>query len=742
MNTNPAIIYTKTDEAPALATRSLLPILRKFLQTADIRLELKDISLAGRLLAAFPERLSEDQRIEDALVELGRMVKQPDAQIIKLPNISASTAQLIAAVEELRAKGYDLPPYPEEPKDETEREIKERYDTVKGSAVNPVIRMGNSDRRVPRAVKAYARSHPHSMGTWRRDSKTHVSSMQRGDFYESEKSLTLNEAVKGSIELHAKGGEKTTLKEGLALQAGEVLDTAVMHTDELRSFISAQLTDAKERGVLFSIHLKATMMKVSDPIIFGHVVSVFFEEVFRTHQKTFEKLGIIPDTGMSSLLAKLSSLPENRRREIEADIQSVYAKQPELAMVNSDRGISNLHVPSDIIVDASMPAAIRAGGKMYAPDGSMKDMKALIPDRCYAGIYAETIDFCKKNGAFDPAIMGSVSNVGLMAEKAEEYGSHDKTFKILGDGVVRIADESGAVLLEQEVKSGDIFRACRTKDIPIRDWVKLAVARARESGDPAVFWLDSQRAHDREIIRKVELYLKEHNTEGLEIEIMAPSEATRLSLERMKEGKNTISVTGNVLRDYLTDLFPILEVGTSAKMLSIVPLIEGGGLYETGAGGSAPKHVQQFVQEGHLRWDSLGEFLAVAACLDRLAKKHGNGKIAPLAESLDRAVTRFLEENRSPSRKAGEIDNRGSHYYLARYWAEALAEQSGASTELSGRFAALAEELRRNEKAIIGELEAAQGSSVDIGGYYLPDEEKAEAAMRPSPTLNAILARH
>ncbi len=546
-------------------------------------------------------------------------------------------------------------------------------------------------------------------------------------------------------------GGKMILKEELALQAGEVLDTAVMHVDELRSFIAAQLKDAEERDVLFSVHLKATMMKVSDPIIFGHVVSVFFEEVFRRHQETFEELGIIPDTGMSSLHAKLSSLPEERRREIESDIQTVYAEQPELAMVNSDRGITNLHVPSDIIIDASMPAAIRAGGKMYAPDGSMKDMKAVIPDRSYAGIYSETIDFCKKNGAFDPAAMGSVSNVGLMAEKAEEYGSHDKTFKISGDGVVSIVDEKGAVLLEQEVKRGDIFRACRTKDIPIRDWVKLAAARARESGEPAIFWLDSQRAHDREIIRKVELYLKEHDTEGLEIHIMPPNEAVRFSLQRMKEGKNTISVTGNVLRDYLTDLFPILEVGTSAKMLSIVPLIEGGGLYETGAGGSAPKHVQQFVEEGHLRWDSLGEFLALAACLDRLANERGEGKTAPLAESLDRAVTRFLEENRSPSRKVGELDNRGSHYYLARYWAEALAEANGkapenckdgeAAAELSRRFAVLAEELRKNEKAIIGELEAAQGKAVDIGGYYLPDDEMADAAMRPSPTLNGILNR-
>lgn len=741
MSANAGIIYTRTDEAPALATRSLLPIIRTYTGSAGVDVAVRDISLAGRILAAFPERLGEGTRVEDALAELGELVEKPEANIIKLPNISASVTQINAAVRELQAKGYDIPDYPPEPKSEEEREIRARFDHVKGSAVNPVLRMGNSDRRVPKAVKEHARKHPHSMGEWSTQSKSHVASMQRGDFYGSETSVTLREATTARIELRRSTGETELLKDTLELQRGEIVDAAHMDTKELRSFIAEQIEDARTRGVLFSLHLKATMMKVSDPIIFGHVVSVFFREVFEKHGRTLAELGVSPDTGVNGILAGLEELPEAQRREIEDDIEATYAERPELAMVNSDRGITNLHVPSDVIIDASMPAAIRAGGKMWSPRNTQEDMKAVIPDRSYAGIYQETIDFCREHGAFDPATMGSVSNVGLMAQKAEEYGSHDKTFRVPADGTVRIVDAGGSLLLEQEVEEGDIFRACQVKDEPVRDWVKLAVSRARETGAPAVFWLDERRAHDAQLIRKVREYLPGHDTSGLDIRIMAPREAMRLSLERMREGKDTVSVTGNVLRDYLTDLFPILEVGTSAKMLSIVPLINGGGLFETGAGGSAPKHVQQFVEEGHLRWDSLGEFLALAASLRHLARSFGNENAEVLSSTLDRATGDLLEANKSPSRKVKELDNRGSHFYLALYWARALASQEH-NRELSGLFTPLAEELAENESTIVAELNAAQGAPVDIGGYYLPDDEKANTAMRPSPTLNGILDRY
>jgi isocitrate dehydrogenase len=738
MSSNPVIIYTKTDEAPALATRSLLPLIRTFLRPAGVEVEIRDISLAGRILAAFPDFCLSGQHVPDALAELGGLVEKPEANIIKLPNISASIPQIAAAVGELQKKGYPLPDYPEEPRTAAEKEIRARYDQVKGSAVNPVLRMGNSDRRAPKAVKEYAMRHPHSMGAWSSDSKTHVAHMQRGDFYGSEKSVTLQEATEGTIEFIPASGDKKVLKAGLKLQAEEILDAAVLSSSELDRFLESEIEDAKRKGVLFSIHLKATMMKVSDPIIFGHAVRAYFRDLFDTFGDTFSSLGISADTGLNALLSRIESLPPSEKQKIEAAVSAAYAVRPDLAMVNSDKGITNLHVPSDIIIDASMPAAIRAGGKMWGPDGSLRDMKAVIPDRSYAGVYAETIEFCKKNGAFDPSSMGSTSNVGLMAQKAEEYGSHDKTFEMTAPGIVQIRDAAGRVLLEQPVETGDIFRACQVKDAPVRDWVKLGVERARATGVPAVFWLDSKRAHDAELIRKVEKFLAVLDTGGLDIRIMTPEDATRFCLERMKEGKDTISVTGNVLRDYLTDLFPILELGTSAKMLSIVPLMNGGGLFETGAGGSAPKHVQQFLEEGHLRWDSLGEYLALGVSLEHLAAKYGNTKAAVLAETLDRGTARFLETNKSPSRKVNELDNRGSHFYLALYWAEALAAQE-KDAEMKRLFADLAAKLEAAEKTILAELNAAQGDPVDIGGYYFPDENLADAAMRPSGTLNRII---
>ncbi len=733
------ITWTKTDEAPALATHSLLPIIRAFTQGTGIEVEIKDISLAGRILSAFPEYLKEDQRIPDDLAILGEMVKTPEANIIKLPNISASVPQLKAAIKELQEQGYNVPDYPEEPKNDEEKQIKARYAKVLGSAVNPVLREGNSDRRAAEAVKQYAKKHPHRMGEWKPDSKTHVATMSSGDFRSNEKSVTIQNATEGRIEFVDENGNVTVLKESVPLQEGEVLDSTFMSKKALVKFFVDQIDDAKDLGVLFSLHMKATMMKVSDPIIFGHCVKVFFKDVIEKHAALFEELGVDFNNGLGDLYAKMENLPEDKRAEIEADIQEEYRKRPELAMVNSDKGITNLHVPSDVIIDASMPAMIREGGKMWGPDGKLHDTKAVIPDHSYASLYQETIDHCKKHGAFDPATMGSVSNVGLMAQKAEEYGSHDKTFQAPGNGNIRIVDaSSGETILENSVEEGDIWRACQVKDAPIRDWVKLAVKRARATGAPAVFWLDSDRPHHVELIKKVERYLKDHDTSGLEIHIMSVADATRFSLERMREGKDTISVTGNVLRDYNTDLFPILELGTSAKMLSIVPLMNGGGLFETGAGGSAPKHVQQFLEEGHLRWDSLGEFLALAESLDHLAGVTGNEKAKILAKTLNKANCKFLDSNKSPSRKVGELDNRGSHYYLALYWAQALAEQD-EDRELKERFTKVAKELEENETKIIDELNAAQGKPQDIGGYYHPDPEKTTKAMRPSPTLNSII---
>ncbi|MBB6479343.1 NADP-dependent isocitrate dehydrogenase [Spirochaeta isovalerica] len=732
------IIYTKTDEAPALATSSLLPIVQAFVKNAGINMETRDISLAGRIIAQFPERLKDDQKISDALTELGEMVKEPDANIIKLPNISASVPQIKATVAELQAKGYDLPDYPEDPKTEEEKSVKAKFDVAKGSAVNPVLREGNSDRRAPKAVKNYARKNPHSMGEWKSDSKTHVASMSSGDFYGSEKSVEIEEATNYRIVFKDKAGNSTLLKNKAPLLAGEIIDGAVMSRKALRAFFAEQIEDAKKKDVLFSVHLKATMMKVSDPIIFGHVVTVFFKEVFEKHAADLKELGVDPKHGLGDLYSKIQSLPEEKRKEIEADIQAVYAESPELAMVNSDKGITNLHVPSDIIIDASMPAAIRSSGMMWGPDGKLKDMKAIIPDRCYSGIYEETIENCRKYGALDPSAMGSVSNVGLMAQKAEEYGSHDKTFEMAGDGTVLVLDDSDKVLIEQPVEEGDIFRMCQVKDAPVQDWIKLAVKRARETGNPAVFWLDKNRAHDARLISKVEKYLPGQDTKGLEILIKTPVEATRFSLDRIREGKDTISVTGNVLRDYLTDLFPILEVGTSAKMLSIVPLMNGGGLFETGAGGSAPKHVQQFQEEGHLRWDSLGEFLALAVSIEHLGKSYGNDKALILAETLDKATELVLENGKSPSRKVNEIDNRGSHFYLALYWAQALAEQD-KDADLKRIFQPVAAEMAAKENVIAEELLSAQGRPVDIGGYYAPDEDLKSLAMRPSATLNAII---
>tara|TARA_R110002124_G_scaffold287335_10_gene473309 strand:+ start:10211 stop:12445 length:2235 start_codon:yes stop_codon:yes gene_type:complete len=734
----PKILYTLTDEAPALATYSLLPIIKAFTDSAGVSVETRDISLSGRIIATFPEFLKEEQRISDALTELGEIAKTPEANIVKLPNISASIPQLKTAIKELQEQGYGLPDYPDDPKNEQEQNIKDKYDKIKGSAVNPVLREGNSDRRAPQAVKQFARNNPHSMGKWSQDSKSHVSSMSEGDFYGSEKSVTLPSETSVSIVLHGKDGKQTSLKEGLPLLKGEIIDAAVLSVSALRKFLKEQIAEAKKQGVLFSLHMKATMMKVSDPIIFGHAVTVFFAPVFEKHAAVLKEAGVDPNNGFGDLIAALDKLPADTRKAIEADIDACYADSPDLAMVNSDKGITNLHVPSDVIIDASMPAMIRSSGQMWNKNNQLQDTKAVIPDRSYAGVYQETIDFCKKNGALDPTTMGSVPNVGLMAQKAEEYGSHDKTFEIPSSGTVKVTNASGQVILENEVEEGDIWRMCQVKDAPIQDWVKLAVNRARATGVPAVFWLDKNRSHDAALISKVEAYLKDHDTQGLDISIMSPKEATRFSLERIKDGKDTISVTGNVLRDYLTDLFPILELGTSAKMLSIVPLMNGGGLFETGAGGSAPKHVQQFVEEGHLRWDSLGEFLALAVSLDHLGDTFNNDRAKVLGKTLDQATAKFLDKGKSPSRKVNELDNRGSHFYLAMYWAETLANQDDDAA-LKTIFTPVAKTMAENEEKIVSELNGAQGSPVDIGGYYKPDEEKTSAAMRPSQTLNDIL---
>jgi isocitrate dehydrogenase len=737
--TSGTIIYTFTDEAPALATRSLLPVIESFARATGVDVETRDISLAGRILAAFPEALSEEQRVPDDLAELGELVKRPEANVIKLPNISASNPQMNDAIAELRAKGYALPDYIEEPSTPEEREITARYDKIKGLAVNPVLREGNSDRRAPASVKRYARSHPHPMGVWSSESKTHVSHMTADDFRSNEQSVTMKSAGSLRIELVGSAGDVTVLKESVPVLAGEVVDGTVMRVAALIDFLSAEIADARAKGVLFSIHLKATMMKVSDPIIFGHAVRTFFADVFVKHAATFESLGADPNNGLGDLEDRLATLPADVRSEIEADIAAAIAAGPDMAMVNSDRGISNLHVPSDVIIDASMPAMIRTSGQMWNPAGDQQDTKCVIPDSSYAGVYRSVIESCREHGAFDPTTMGSVPNVGLMAQKAEEYGSHDKTFEIPHDGSVRVVDADGSVVMEHNVEVGDVWRMCQTKDEPIRDWVKLAVTRARATGSPAVFWLDADRAHDAQLIEKIEKYLPEHDTDGLEIEIMAPVEATRFSLERIRRGEDTISVTGNVLRDYLTDLFPILELGTSAKMLSVVPLMQGGGLFETGAGGSAPKHVQQFVAENHLRWDSLGEFLALAASLDHMAEATGNPGAHVLGEALDIATGKLLDEGRSPSRKVNELDNRGSHFYLTLYWAEALAAQQD-DPELAARFAGLAAELAENEVTIVDELNSVQGPPVDIDGYYKPSDDLAAASMRPSATFNRILA--
>ncbi len=739
MSTDKAkIIYTETDEAPRLATYSLLPIIEAFTKAAGVSVETRDISLAGRIISQFPEYLTEEQRQSDALAELGEMAKTAEANIIKLPNISASIPQMTACIKELQEQGYKLPDFPFDPQTDEEKDVRARYDKVKGSAVNPVLREGNSDRRAPSAVKNYAKKNPHRMGEWSKDSKSHVAHMSDGDFYSSEKSMTSAADDSFKIVLEA-NGEQKVLKESVPVLAGEVVDAAVMSKKQLQAFFEKETAAAKEEGVLLSLHLKATMMKVSDPIMFGHAVRVFFKDVLEKHADVMKDIEFDASNGIGDLYNKLEKLDADKRAEIESDLEAVYSKQPELAMVNSHKGITNLHVPSDIIIDASMPAMIRDSGKMWDKNDSRQDAKAMIPDRCYAGLYQETIDFCKENGAFDPSTMGTVPNVGLMAQKAEEYGSHDKTFEIPADGVVKVLNKAGDVVFEHKVEEGDIWRMCQVKDAPIRDWVKLAVNRSRLSGMPAVFWLDSNRAHDAQLIKKVEEYLKEHDTDGLDIQIMAPVEATRHTLQRVKEGKDTISVTGNVLRDYLTDLFPILELGTSAKMLSIVPLMNGGGLFETGAGGSAPKHVQQFVEENHLRWDSLGEFLALAASLEHLSRTFDNKRAQVLADSLDVATAKFLDENKSPSRKAGEIDNRGSHFYLAMYWAEALANQND-DAELNERFSKLSKKLSGNEQAIIDELNGVQGKKVDIGGYYQPNSEKVSAAMRPCSVLNETLA--
>ena len=732
------IVWTEIDEAPALATYSLLPIVRKFTEGTGITIETADISLAGRILANFPENLTPAQRVPDWLTRLGELAKRPEANIVKLPNISASVPQLKAAIKELQTKGYGVPDYPENPATDAERTIKARYARVLGSAVNPVLREGNSDRRAAAAVKAYAKKHPPRMGRWTPDSKAHVATMSRDDFASNEKSVTVPEATTARIEFVDTKGAVTVLREAIALKAGEVIDGTFMSRAALERFLEAQMEDASKQGVLFSIHLKATMMKVSDPIIFGVAVRTFFRDVFDKHAATFEEIGVDPNYGLGDLYAKIARLPKAKQAEIEADIQACYDKRPPLAMVNADRGITNLHVPSDVIIDASIPPMIRDSGQMWGPDGKLKDAKVVIPDHSYAPLYHEAIEHCKQHGAFDPKAMGTVPNVGLMAQQAEEYGSHDKTFQIPAAGTVRVVDQQGRALIEHAVEEGDIWRACQVKDAPIRDWVKLAVTRARITGAPAVFWLDRTRAHDAQLIDKVTRYLKDHDTRGLDIRIMAVGEAARFSLERMRAGQDTISVTGNVLRDYNTDLFPILELGTSAKMLCIVPLMDGGALLETGAGGSAPKHVQQFQEEGHLRWDSLGEFLALAESFDHMARATGNAKAKVFAETLHAANAKFLDSDKSPSRKVGELDTRGSHFYLALYWAEALAAQS-EDRELQARFAAVARQLRASESTIVAELNAAQGRPVDLGGYYRPDPDLASKAMRPSPTFNAIV---
>ncbi len=738
MSQSPPIRYTLTDEAPALATHSLLPILQAFAAPAGVNVVPADISLASRILAVFPERLRDDQRVPDVLAELGDLTKSPEANIIKLPNVSASVPQIKAAIAELRAKGYDLPDYPEEPRSDAELQAKARYDKVKGSAVNPILREGNSDRRAPRAVKEYARKNPHRLAPWSGDSKTHVSTMSGGDFFSNEKSVTVSEATTVRIEHVARDGTVTVLKESLPLLAGEIIDGTFMSKKALVAFLREQVDDARAKGVLFSLHMKATMMKVSDPIIFGHAVRVYFEDLFAKYAETFRKLGVDVNNGFGDLVARLGELPPDQRSAIEADIRKVYEKGPPLAMVNSDKGITNLHVPSDIIIDASMPPMIRDGGKMWNAAGELQECKAVIPDSSYAGVYAAIVEDCREHGAFDPTTMGSVPNVGLMARKAEEYGSHDKTFEIAADGVVRVVDARGDVVLEQEVEAGDIWRGCQAKDAPVRDWVELAVRRARATGTPAVFWLDEKRAHDAQILVKVRDHLEALDTEGLEIRVLPPAEALRFSVERIRRGEDTISVTGNVLRDYLTDLFPILELGTSAKMLSIVPLMSGGGLFETGAGGSAPKHVQQFVAEGHLRWDSLGEYLALAASFEHLGSRFSNPGATILARTLDEATTRVLENRKSPSRKVHELDNRGGHYYLATYWARALADQD-EDADLAARFRPVAKALEDKEPEILRELEAVQGPAQDLGGYYKPDPDRTDAAMRPSPTLNAVI---
>jgi isocitrate dehydrogenase len=732
------LIYTHTDEAPALATYSWLPIVQAFAATTGTTIETKDISLAGRILSAFPDS-AKDHSTTDALAELGQLVNEANANIIKLPNISASVPQLTEAIEELQAAGFAVPDFPVAPKSAAEIEARARYSKILGSAVNPVLREGNSDRRVAAPVKKYAQANPHSMGNWSRTSSTNVAHMQDGDFYGSEKSAVIDSKTTLKIELLDTSGESTVLRESVPVEAGEVVDASVLSVVKLREFYAREISKAREEGQLLSLHLKATMMKVSDPILFGHCVSVYFEDVFTKHAETLASLNVDPRNGMGGFESKLKNLSSDLQTQIKADIQAVYDRGPALAMVDSDKGITNLHVPSDIIIDASMPAAIRASGKMWGPDGKLHDTTALIPDRCYAGVYQAAIDFCKTNGAFDVTKMGSVSNVGLMAKKAEEYGSHDKTFEIPASGIVRVSCEAGTVIFEHAVESGDIWRMCQTRDVAIRDWVKLAVERSRNSNTPVIFWLDEDRAHDANLITKVNTYLKDHDINGLDIDILSPVEATQKTCQRCREGLNTISATGNVLRDYLTDLFPILELGTSAKMLSIVPLLAGGGLYETGAGGSAPKHVQQFVEEGHLRWDSLGEFLALAVSLEDLGRKTGNGKVQVLAKALDAANETFLEQDKSPSRNVGELDTRGSHFYLAMYWAQALANQSD-DADLAKTFQPIAKAMVDNEQKIVTELNNAQGSPVDIGGYYLPDNDKASTAMRPSATLNEFLS--
>ena len=738
MSQSPPIIYTWTDEAPALATYAFLPVIRAFAGATGVPVETRDISLAGRLLAIFPDRLTPEQREADGLAELGQLVKTPEANVIKLPNVSASIPQMKAAIAELQAKGYALPDYPEEPSGDEERRIKASYDTVKGSAVNPVLREGNSDRRAPKAVKEYARQNPHRMGKWSADSKTHVSTMSEGDFRHNEQSVTLDAATTASIVHVAADGTRTPLKEGIELLAGEILDSTRMSKKALVRFLEAQIDDAKAQGVLFSLHMKATMMKVSDPIIFGQAVRVFYAPVFEKHAATLERLGVDVKNGFGDLVEKIASLPDAERQAIEADIEACYADRPAMAMVNSDKGITNLHVPSDIIIDASMPPMIRDSGGMWNPQGDLQDCKAIVPDSSYAGVYQAVVEDCQTHGAYDPTTMGTVPNVGLMAQKAEEYGSHDKTFEIASDGQVEILDAAGTVLMRHEVEEGDIWRACQVKDAPVRDWVKLAVSRARATGWPTIFWLDADRAHDAQLISKVNTYLGDHDTNGLDLRIMPPVEATKFSIERIRRGENTISVTGNVLRDYLTDLFPILEIGTSAKMLSIVPLMNGGGLFETGAGGSAPKHVQQFEEEGHLRWDSLGEFLALAASLEHLGENFDNDAARFLGQTLDEATAQLLLNSKAPSRKVHEIDNRGSQFYLALYWAQAVAAQQ-TEPALAAKFGPIAARLAENESKIMEELNSAQGPAQDVGGYYRPDATRAESAMRPSPTFNAII---